>query len=86
MSSAIAVKTKKDFVEDEYDASNIEVIIEALQEMVSYYSECNLLKNRVEGSSNGDCFPFCAVIFGHFFHQILSKHMAQPFMFFPRLS
>mgnify|MGYP002803381893 FL=1 len=30
---AIVVKTKKDFMEDEYDASNIEVIIKALQEM-----------------------------------------------------
>ena len=30
---AIVVKTKKDLVEDEYDASNIEVIIKALQEM-----------------------------------------------------
>jgi hypothetical protein len=28
-------------VEDEYDASNIEVIVEALQEMVSLYSDEN---------------------------------------------
>ena len=34
-SLAVIVREKKDFSEDGYDSSNITVIIEALQEMVS---------------------------------------------------
>lgn len=40
--TATVVRTKEDFTEDEYDASNIEIIIQALQEMVSARIVCNL--------------------------------------------
>ncbi|CAB4042682.1 Hypothetical predicted protein [Paramuricea clavata] len=40
---AMVVRKENDFLEDEYDASNIGVIIEALEEMVSLQFESSLV-------------------------------------------